>query len=113
MDAVVNVKISDNPEKPTLASQNFLNKKTDYIASVAQQVLEGNMREIVGQMRLEQMVSDRQTFATNVKTNAEPDLANDAEVASSLAIANAKATADKEKAIVQAEANRGAKEADG
>ena len=38
--------------------------------------------------------------------------ANDAEVASSLAIANAKATAEKEKAIVQAEANRGAKEAE-
>ena len=170
VDAVVNVKISDDPAKLQLAAQNFLNKKVDYIAGVAQQVLEGNMREIVGQMRLEQMVSDRQSFATNVKTNAEPDLAamgldivsfnvqnfvdgngvienlgvdnivkiqksaaisraesekeiamaqanarkeaNDAEVASSLAIANAKATAEKEKAIVQAEANRGAKEAE-
>ena len=71
VDAVVNVKISDDPAKLTLAAQNFLNKKVDYIAGVAQQVLEGNMREIVGQMRLEQMVSDRQSFATNVKTNAE------------------------------------------
>ena len=170
VDAVVNVKISDSPEKLTLAAQNFLNKKVDYIAGVAQQVLEGNMREIVGQMRLEQMVSDRQSFATNVKMNAEPDLAamgldivsfnvqnfvdgngvienlgvdnivkiqksaaisraesekeiamaqanarkeaNDAEVASALAIANAKATAEKEKAVVQADANRGAKEAE-
>ena len=75
VDAVVNVKISDDPAKLQLAAQNFLNKKVDYIAGVAQQVLEGNMREIVGQMRLEQMVSDRQSFATNVKTNAEPDLA--------------------------------------
>ena len=70
VDAVVNVKISDSPEKLQLAAQNFLNKRVDYIAGVAQQVLEGNMREIVGQMRLEQMVSDRQSFATNVKTNA-------------------------------------------
>jgi len=170
VDAVVNVKISDDPAKLQLAAQNFLNKKVDYIAGVAQQVLEGNMREIVGQMRLEQMVSDRQSFATNVKTNAEPDLAamgldivsfnvqnfvdgngvienlgvdnivkiqksaaisraesekeiamaqanarkeaNDAEVASALAIANAQATAEKEKAVVRAEANRGAKEAE-
>lgn len=170
VDAVVNVKISDDPAKLQLAAQNFLNRKTDYIASVAQQVLEGNMREIVGQMRLEQMVSDRQTFASNVKMNAEPDLAamgldivsfnvqnfvdsngvienlgvdnivkiqksaaisraesekeiamaqasarkeaNDAEVASSLAIANAQATAEKEKAVVQANTNREAKEAE-
>ena len=170
VDAVVNVKISDDPAKLQLAAQNFLNKKVDYIAGVAQQVLEGNMREIVGQMRLEQMVSDRQSFATNVKINAEPDLAamgldivsfnvqnfvdgngvienlgvdnivkiqksaaisraesekeiamaqanarkeaNDAEVASALAIANAQATAEKEKAVVRAEANRGAREAE-
>ena len=33
------------------------------------------MREIVGRMRLEEMVSDRQKFANLVKENAEPDLA--------------------------------------
>ena len=33
------------------------------------------MREIVGQMKLEDMVSDRQKFAELVKANAEPDLA--------------------------------------
>jgi flotillin len=38
-------------------------------------VLEGNVREIVGKMKLEEMVSDRQKFATLVKENAEPDLA--------------------------------------
>ena len=37
--------------------------------------MEGNMREIVGKMNLEEMVSDRQKFATLVKENAEPDLA--------------------------------------
>ena len=37
--------------------------------------LEGNVREIVGKMRLEEMVSDRQKFANLVKENAEPDLA--------------------------------------
>ena len=75
VDATVNVKISDNPDKLRLAAQNFLNKKPDYIARVAREVLEGNVREIVGKMALEEMVSDRQKFATLVKENAEPDLA--------------------------------------
>jgi len=75
VDAVVNVKVSDEPEKLSLAAQNFLNQKPDYIASVAREVLEGNMREIVGRMRLEEMVGDRQKFATLVKENADPDLA--------------------------------------
>ena len=75
VDAAVNVKISDDMDKLKLASANFLNQPTDYIARVAREVLEGNMREIVGKMRLEEMVSDRQKFAELVKENAEPDLA--------------------------------------
>lgn len=75
VDATVNVKISNNPETLRLAAENFLNKNTEYIAAVAREVLEGNVREIVGKMRLEEMVSDRQKFATLVKENAEPDLA--------------------------------------
>jgi len=75
VDAAVNVKISAEPDKLDLAAQNFLNKKVEYIAQVAREVLEGNMREIVGKMNLEEMVSDRQKFALLVKENAEPDLA--------------------------------------
>lgn len=75
VDATVNVKISDNEERLKLAAQNFLNKKPDYIGGVAREVLEGNVREIVGKMALEEMVSDRQKFAVLVKENAEPDLA--------------------------------------
>lgn len=75
VDATVNVKISNDPDKLRLAAENFLNKNTEYIAAVAREVLEGNVREIVGKMRLEEMVSDRQKFATLVKENAEPDLA--------------------------------------
>ena len=75
VDATVNVKISNEPEKLRLAAENFLNKNTEYIAGVAREVLEGNVREIVGKMKLEEMVSDRQKFATLVKENAEPDLA--------------------------------------
>lgn len=75
VDATVNIKISDEPSRLNLAAQNFLNKPVEYIANVAREVLEGNMREIVGRMNLEEMVSDRQKFAELVKENAEPDLA--------------------------------------
>ena len=75
VDATVNIKVSNDPEKLRLAAENFLNKNTEYIASVAREVLEGNVREIVGKMQLEEMVSDRQKFALLVKENAEPDLA--------------------------------------
>ena len=73
VDAAVNIKVGDEPQKLQKASQNFLNRDSEYIAKVAREVLEGNMREIVGKMRLEAMVSDRQTEL--VKENAEPDLA--------------------------------------
>lgn len=75
VDATVNIKISNDPEKLRLAAENFLNKNTEYIAGVAREVLEGNVREIVGKMKLEEMVSDRQKFANLVKENAGPDLA--------------------------------------
>ena len=75
VDSVVNVKIGSSEDMIAIASQNFLNQPVEYIAKVAREVLEGNMREIVGQMRLQDMVSDRQKFATLVKENAAPDLA--------------------------------------
>lgn len=136
VDAAVNVKISAAPDKLALAAQNFLNQKTDYVRSVAQEVLEGNMREIVGKMKLEEMVSDRQKFAELVKENAEPDLAamgldivsfnvqnfsDENGVIDDLGIDNisqikkkaaiAKAEADKEIAVAKAEADRQANEA--
>lgn len=75
VDAAVNVKVSLNPEGLALAQQNFLNKDKNYIVGVAREVLEGNMREIVGTMELRDMVSNRQKFADKVKENAAPDLA--------------------------------------
>lgn len=58
-----------------IIDSDFLNKNAEYIGRVAREVLEGNVREIVGKMALEEMVSDRQKFAMLVKENAEPDLA--------------------------------------
>ena len=136
VDAAVNVKISSEPSRLALAAQNFLNQNTQYIASIAREVLEGNMREIVGRMRLEEMVSDRQKFANLVKENAEPDLAamgldivsfnvqnfsdgngviedlgidNITQIKKKAAIA--KAEAEKEIAVAKAEADRQANDA--
>ena len=75
IDAAVNIKVSSEKDKLELAAQNFLNMTTAQIAEIAREVLEGNMREIVGKMGLEEMVGDRQKFAELVKENAEPDLA--------------------------------------
>lgn len=74
VDANVNVKVSSDPVLIKLGAENFLNKETAYIAKVAREVLEGNMREIVGQMSLESMVNDRKAFAEKVQENAAPDL---------------------------------------
>lgn len=73
-DSNVNIKISKDEELIKLAAQNFLGKDTNYIAGIAREVLEGNIREIIGKMKLEEMVRDRQKFAELVKENAEPDL---------------------------------------
>lgn len=75
VDANVNIKIGNNDSLLALAAENFLNKPTDYISKVAQEVLEGNIREIVGRMKLEAMVSDREQFNKFVKENSAPDLA--------------------------------------
>ena len=74
VDAVVNIKVSREPEMLALAAMNFLNASPEYICENAKEVLEGNMREIVGEMTTKEMVLNRQAFAEKVKTNAQPDL---------------------------------------
>lgn len=75
VDATVKIRISQNPEMMALASKFFLNEREELIISRVQDTLEGNMREIVGQMRLEEMVTDRKAFGERVQENAIPDLA--------------------------------------
>lgn len=74
VDAVVTAKISDDPAQIQVAAQNFLNKDIDSIQSKIVDILEGNMREIVGQMQLVDLVSDRKQVSDKVLANAKPDL---------------------------------------
>lgn len=75
VDSNVNVQVSSDPKLMAIAAKNFLNQKREVIAEKAQEVLEGNVREIIGQMRLTEMVSDRQKFAKMILENAAPDMA--------------------------------------
>lgn len=135
-DGNVNVKVSSNPELLSIAAENFLNKDVSDIAKVAREVLEGNMREIIGQMTLEEMVNDRKKFAEKVAENASPDFkamgleiisfnvqnfSDEQGLIENLGIDNtvkiqkkaaiAKADAEKEIAIAQAKAQKDANDA--
>lgn len=74
VDGIVKAQISSTPEGLERAARNFLNQDTDYIITQITDVLEGNMREIVGQMKLTDMVQDRKKFGELVQENAKPDL---------------------------------------
>lgn len=75
VDSNVNVRVGQNDEMIALACQNFLNLPRDEINRKVRDLLEGNVREIVGQMKLTDMVSDRKAFSDKVQENAVPDLA--------------------------------------
>ena len=74
VDSTVSVRVGREPESIALAAQNFLNVSREQIARKINDLLEGNIREIVGQMRLTEMVGDRKLFSEKVQANAVPDL---------------------------------------
>lgn len=74
VDGVVKVQVGSDPAMLALAAKNYVNTSTEYMIESVQDVLEGNLREIIGQMKLTEIVQDRQKFGDSVKTNAVPDL---------------------------------------
>ena len=75
VDSTVSVRVGKESEMIALAAQNFLNVNRETIAAKINDLLEGNIREIVGQMKLTEMVSDRKAFSDKVQNNVVPDLA--------------------------------------
>ena len=75
VDSTVAVRVGKEAEMIAVASQNFLNVNRDTVAAKINDLLEGNVREIVGQMKLTEMVSDRKAFSDKVQANVVPDLA--------------------------------------
>lgn len=75
VDSTVSVQVGRSDDMIALAAQNFLNVNRETIADKINDLLEGNIREIVGQMKLTEMVSDRKAFSEKVQANVVPDLA--------------------------------------
>ena len=75
VDSTVAVRVGRDADMIAVASQNFLNVNRDTVAAKINDLLEGNVREIVGQMKLTEMVSDRKAFSDKVQANVVPDLA--------------------------------------
>lgn len=137
VDAVANVAISQEPELLKIASSKFLGLEIDQIRQTITPVLEGNIREIVSTMTLKQLIQgDKKQFAEAVVENVAPNLRDmglelttfniqnfkdkngvienlgiENTVAISKDAQKARATAEAEIAIEQADANKRANDA--
>lgn len=136
VDAVAKVRISPDGEGIEKASRNFLNKKAEQIAMDLQDSLQGNMREIIGTLTLKDINTNRDSFSDQVMMKAAKDMEklgieilscniqnvtdekglindlgadNTSKIKKDAAIA--KAQADRDVAIAQAEANKAANDA--
>ena len=74
VDGVANIKISSKPELLERAAEALLGMRQPELVSLVTQVLEGNMREIVGSVGLKEMVQDRQGVAKKITENVVPDM---------------------------------------
>lgn len=75
VDAAVNLKIDASLDNVKLAQMHFLNKMSSEISETAKPVLEGNLREIIGQMKLVDMIGKRDEVANKVAESAKADFA--------------------------------------
>lgn len=75
VDGVANLKISSDPELLDRAAESILNMTESDLIKQVQQVLQGNMREIIGTVDIKKLVQDRQGVALSVKDNVVPDMA--------------------------------------
>jgi len=74
VDGVANLKISSDPELLERAFEATLGMGKDELIEQVKQVLEGNMREIIGTVGIRQLVQDRKGVAEAVKENVIPDM---------------------------------------
>jgi len=138
-DTEVELNVNGNVVKEKgilLASKNFLNMSPDRIANELMDSLQGNMREIIGTLDLRSINTDRDSFSDQVMEKASKDMAklgieiiscniqnvtdenglikdlgadNTSRIKKDAAIA--KANADKEVEVAQAEASKEANDA--
>ena len=76
VDGVANIKIGSDDVSIATAAEQILNWTPENIIAIAQQVLEGNMREIIGQMTIADLVQNRDKFALETSRAASLDMSN-------------------------------------
>lgn len=75
VDAVANMSIDQEPEVLKIASSKFLGYSTADIQAVVTPILEGNIREIISQTSLKELIQgDKKVFAERVVENVSPNL---------------------------------------
>ena len=136
IDAVAKIRIKSDPEGIQVAMKNFLNMQEDEIIQTITDSLQGNMREIVGTIKLRELCNDRKKFGDEVQSKAQMDMDNlgidiiscniqtitdERDLINALGMDNmaqiqkdasiAKANADRDVAMAQAQAEREANEA--
>src|ERR1700723_807254 len=72
--AVANVKIKSDDTSLRAAAERFLGMPSDQIQKVIFQTLEGHLRAILGGLTVEEVNSDRQSFAQKLTSEAAQDL---------------------------------------
>lgn len=136
VDAVAKVKLKSDNEGIQIAAQNFLNMNAKIITEELKDSLQGNLREIIGTMSLEDVNTNRDAFSDEVMKKASTDMeklgveviscniqnvSDDNGIIVDLGMDNiskikknaaiAKAQAERDVAIAQAEANKEANDA--
>lgn len=136
VDGVANLKISSDPKLLERAFETLLNMSEQELKMQVQQILQGNMREIIGTEKIKTLVQERQGVADKVKENVVPDMeklgielvnfniqsfSDSNDVIVNLGIDNisqiskdaaiAKANAERDVAIARAEASKAANDA--
>ena len=136
IDAVAKVRVKTDTEGIKVAMKNFLNMDEAHIIAALTDSLQGNMREIIGTVKLKELNTDRKKFGDEVQEKAQKDMNalgieiiscniqkiedekgliialgqdNMSQIQKDASIA--KAQADKDVAIAEAEARRMANEA--
>ena len=137
VDAVANVSVSQDPQLLKIAASKFLGYKPEQIREIITPVLEGNIREIISQTTLKELIQgDKKMFAERVIDNVTPNLRdmgldlttfniqnfkdrngvidnlgleNTVQISKDAAVS--KAVAEREIAVAKAEASRAANEA--
>ena len=76
IDQLANIKIGSDDLSIATAAEQLLHYNGEQIKALAKDVLEGNMREIIGQMTIAELVQNRDKFAQESIKAAMADMAN-------------------------------------